>query len=153
MYESIWADGIPAKINDEDRLELDELKKMAIDFLIKQVLQPRGYVLEKGFPRIGYPNIICKKDDTVFAIITCGSIFPNAALMADKLRIEFVKQSEKANITPLYAAVAFASIDKDRASASIGLKGDLFKAYFPGFISLNSEEKQELLDKKYLIQL
>jgi len=153
MNESIWADGIPAKINKEDVLTPEDLQKMAINFIIKDILIPNGYKLEKGFPRIGFPNIICVKDNKVYAIIVFGSMFPNVSVINDKLRIEFVKQSKTPNITPLYANVGFISIDKERASKSIGLKGDLFKPLLPGFVLLNDEEKQNTLDKKYLIKL
>ena len=153
MKESIWADGIPTKINNEDILTPEDLQKMAINFIIKDILIPNGYLLEKGFPRIGFPNIICKKDNQVYAIIVFGSMFPNICLIQDKLRIEFVKQSKIPNITPLYANVGFVSIDKERASKSIGLKGDLFKPLLPGFVLLNDDEKQNILDKKHLITI
>ena len=60
--ESVWADGIPDKVEEKDKIPQDELMSMAVDYIMTNVIIPKGFKIEPGFPRPQYPNIICKRD-------------------------------------------------------------------------------------------
>ena len=66
--ESVWADGVPANIEDKDRISPEELHNMAIDYVMKKVIIPKGFKIEQGFPRRDFPNIVMKRDGVVVKI-------------------------------------------------------------------------------------
>lgn len=141
MPESIWADGVPANIKDEDRLEQNDLLGLAIDYVMKAVIIEGGFKIERGFPRLTPPQIICKRDGVIYAVVVGVSMFPETSWLRDDFRLELFKKSQEQGITPLFAPVAFESIDKDRANAKLALKGDVFKNHFAGLIKVTGEEK------------
>lgn len=140
--ESIWADGCPDVVKDEDKITQRELLGMAVDYVVKKVIIPRGFKIEQGFPREEYPNIICKKDGEVYAIVVAPSIFPNFMAMTDEFRLKFVEQAKQNKCNPLFAAVGYKSIDEERAKAGLVLKGDVFITSFPGFHRLTDAKTQ-----------
>lgn len=142
--ESIWADGIPENIKEEDKLTLEILVGMATDYLMKNLLIPLGFKIEDGFPRPELPNIVMKKDGVSYAIIICPSVLPKYMIVNDEVRLKFVQMCKERNTTPLMAPVLYASIDKARAKEGIALKGDVFRTKCPGFIILNDEPEQDL---------
>ena len=142
--ESIWAPGVPEKINEDDKLQMDQLVSMAVDYLMKNVIIPKGFKIEDGFPRRELPNIVMKKDGEQYAMIVIPSIFPHYTVINDELRLKFVGICKERNVMPLMAPVGYMSIDEARAKASIALKGDVFKTTFPGFVILNDSEHQDL---------
>ena len=144
LPESIWADGIPQNIKEEDKLDLDLLVAMATDFLMKNVVIPSGFKIEDGFPRKEIPNIVMKKDGEEFAIIVCPSVFPKYTVINDEIRLQFVAMCKERNTIALMAPVGYMSIDDERAKAHLALKGDVFKTTFPGFIVLKDEPHQDL---------
>ena len=139
--ESIWADGVPQNIKDDDRLGQNELLGMAIDFVMEHIVIEKGFKVERSFPRITAPQIICKRDGVVYAIVVGVSMFPETSWLKDEFRLDFYKKSSEQNIVPLFTAVAFESIDKDRAEAKIALKGDVFKNHFSNVIKVTNDEK------------
>ena len=141
-YESIWADGCPEHVDDKDKLKPEELHAMAIDYVLKNILLKKGFKLEQGFPRKEFPNIVCKKDDKIYAIVVFPSVYPNFVALKDEFRLNFVKMAYERNCIPLYAPVGYKSIDEERANAQMMLKGDVFLTTCPGFIVLNDEEHQ-----------
>ena len=143
-YESIWADGCPEHVNEEDKMKPEELHVMAIDYVVKNILLKKGFKIEQGFPRKEFPNIVCKKDDKVYAIVVFPSVFPNYVILRDEFRLDFVRMANEKGCIPLYAPVGYKSIDEERAKASMVLKGDVFLTTCPGFIILTDEEKQNL---------
>ena len=134
--ESIWADGVPANIKDEDRLMPDDLLGMAIDYVMNAIIIEKGFKIERTFPRITPPQIVCKKDGVVYAIVVAPAIYPDTSWLKDDFRLEFYKKATEQNIVPLFAPVAFESIDKDRAAAKVALKGDVFKNHFVNLIKV-----------------
>ncbi len=142
--ESIWAPGVPEKINDDEVLNMDNLVSMAVDYVMKNVVIPKGFKIDDGFPRREIPNIVMKRDGEVYAIIVIPSIFPNYTVINDELRLKFVGICKERNVKPLMAPVGYMSIDEARAKASLALKGDVFKTTFPGFVILDDSEKQDL---------
>lgn len=144
--ESIWADGIPANIKDEDRLTNEDLMGLAIDFVMNNIIIERGFKIERTFPRITPPQIICKKDGVIYAIVVGVSMYPETSWLIDSFRKEFYKKSVEQGLVPLFAPVAFESIDKDRAEQKIALKGDVFKNHFIAMIKLDDTDKMTPAD-------
>ena len=139
--ESIWADGVPANIKDEDRLKNEDLMGLAIDFVMNNIIIERGFKIERTFPRITPPQIICKKDGVVYAIVVGVSLYPETSWLIDSFRKDFYKKSVEQGLVPLFAPVAFESIDKDRAEQKIALKGDVFKNHFIAMIKVTDDDK------------
>ncbi len=139
--ESVWADGCPEVVKEEDKIPAQELLAMAINYVVENCVVPKGFKLEHGYPNLNFPNIIMKRDGVLYAVVVFPSIYPQYAIMQDKFRIDFVKQSKEKGITPLFAPVGYKSIDPERAKAGLTLRGDVFQTSFPGFIVLNDEEK------------
>ena len=144
MPESVWADGIPENLKEEDKLTLELLVGMATDYLMKNIIIPLGFKVEEGFPRKELPNIVMKKNGEEYAIIICPSVLPRYTVVNNEVRIKFVNLCKERNVKPLMAPVLYASIDEERAKAGIALKGDVFKTRCPGFIILTDEAEQDL---------
>ena len=144
--ESIWADGVPANIKDEDRLTNEDLMGLAIDFVMNNIIIERGFKIERTFPRITPPQIICKKDGVIYAIVVGVSMYPETSWLIDSFRKGFYKKSVEQGLVPLFAPVAFESIDKDRAEQKIALKGDVFKNHFIAMIKLDDTDKMTPAD-------
>lgn len=159
MPESIWADGIPENIKEEDKITQEQLHAMAVDYITKNIVIAKGFKLEPGFPRKDFPNIICKRDGTIYAIVVFPSVYPNFVAINDDFRLKVVdlcKQMEKnvndnrtdktapeSKVVPLFAPVGYKSIDDERANASLILRGDVFKTSFPGFVVLTDAKHQD----------
>lgn len=159
MPESIWADGIPENIKEEDKITQEQLHAMAVDYITKSIVIAKGFKLEPGFPRKDFPNIICKRDGTIYAIVVFPSVYPNFVAINDDFRLKVVdlcKQMEKnvndnrtdktapeSKVVPLFAPVGYKSIDDERANASLILRGDVFKTSFPGFVVLTDAKHQD----------
>lgn len=142
--ESIWAEGIPEKIEDKDKLDMDNLVALATDYVMKNVVIPRGFKIDDGFPRKEIPNIVMKRDGEAYAVVIVPSVYPNYVVISNELRLQVVKICKERNITPLMAPVGYMSIDEARGKAGIALKGDVFKTTFPGFLILTDEENQDM---------
>ena len=143
--ESIWAAGVPQHIEENDKIKPEELHIMAINFVMENCLLKKGFVIEEGFPRKEFPNIVCKKDDKTYAIIVYPSVYPHFVGLNDEFRLQFMDMCKKNNAIGLYASVGYRSIDEERAKAVLVLKGDVFQTLFPGFIVLTDEEKQDMM--------
>lgn len=147
--ESIWADGCPKNVLEEDKLQPLDLLKLGINFVVDKCLVPNGFKLEKVSTQLTeLPNIIVKRNDTVYGIAVVSSVFPNVLKLNDDIRVQFADMCGKNGIVPLYAPVGFKSIDEERAKASMTLKGDLFKISFVGFIKLTTEPEQDVTIKE-----
>lgn len=142
--ESIWAAGIPENIKEEDKLTLENLVALATDYIMKNVVIPRGFKVDDGFPRKDIPNIVMRRDDEVYAVVICPSVYPHYTVVSNELRLSIVKVCKERKITPLMAPIGYMSIDDERAKAAIALKGDVFKTTFPGFLVLTDEENQDM---------
>lgn len=145
QYESIWADGVPAKINKEDILTPENILSMCIRFTIEQTLKDKGYeVVGINGKVTELPNIVIKKEDKMYALVVVPCIYPNYMRQNDNLRIDFVNGCIKQNLTPVICPVLIHSTDKERALKSVMLKGDTFKISSLGQEILTNEPKQEL---------
>ena len=157
MPESIWADGCPQNPSEEDILKLEDLHKMAIDYVCKNIVIKNGYKFYQGFPRLEFPNIVCRKEEEgseSFAIVVLPSVFPNVTGINDQFRLQLVEACKKNGCTPLYGTVGYKSIDEARAKAQMMLKGDVFYTSFPGFVKLTDAPEQKLqVPKEELFQL
>ena len=151
--ESIWADGVPEKINESDVITLENMVAMATDYLMKNVVIPGGFKVDDGFPRKEIPNIVMKKNGKTYAVVICPSLFPKYTMINDELRLKLVQICKERDTIALMAPVGYMSIDDARAKAGLALRGDVFKTTFPGFIELNDEPNQDLsLRKEILIR-
>ena len=144
--ESIWAPGIPANIQDKDKIGDAQLLDLAIKYVIDNILITKGFMIEQGFPRREFPNVVCRKDGKVYSIIIIPSVYPGFKAISDNMRLQFVSLCEKQNATPCFAPVGFRSEDDQRANAGLLLKGDVFKITFPGFLIFDNREKLEYRD-------
>ncbi len=141
--ESVWADGVPAQIEEKDKISPEELHSMAIDYVMKKIILPKGFKIEQGFPRRDFPNIVMKRDGKLYMVVVFPSVYPNYVTPNDDFRMKIMEGAKKFGAIALYAPVGYKSIDKDRAEASLTLKGDVFQTTFPGFIIMNEEEHQD----------
>ena len=139
--ESIWAPGVPANISDQDKIGDAQLLDLAIKYVVDNVLISKGFMIEQGFPRRDFPNIVCRKDGKVYSIIIIPSVYPGFKAISDSMRLKFVSLCEKQNASACFAPVGFRSEDDARANASLVLKGDVFRITFPGFLILDNREK------------
>ena len=141
--ESVWADGVPANIDEKDKIKPEELHNMAIDYVMKKVILPKGFKIEQGFPRRDFPNIVMKKDGVIYMVVVFPSVFPSYATPNDDFRLKIVENAKKFDAVALYAPVGYKSIDEERAKAQLTLKGDVFQTTFPGFIRLTDAPTQD----------
>ena len=151
--ESIWAAGVPNNIDEKDIIDLEMQVAMATDYLMKNIIIPRGFKVDDGFPRKEIPNIVMKRDGVTYAVVICPSLYPHYTYVNDELRLKLVGICKERNITPLMAPIGYKSIDDERANQGLALKGDVFKTTFPGFLILTDEEKQDMrLDPEKLFR-
>lgn len=143
--ESIWADGVPAKIDDRDRIEPKGILQMCIRFAIENILNKEDYKITavQDNPNV-YPNIELIHNDIKYAIAIVPCIFPYFIRNNDELRIGFAKAAIEKNYVPVICPIIIRSIDDERANQSIYLKGDLFKFANIGQKILNTEPHQEI---------
>jgi hypothetical protein len=159
MPESIWADGIPQNLEEKDKITQEQLHAMAVDYITKNIILPKGFKIEPGFPRKDFPNIICKRDGTIYAIVVFPSVYPNFVAINDEFRLKIMdlckkmeadvnktrkeKEQPETKIVALFAPVGYKSIDDARAEAQLILRGDVFKTSFPGFVVLTDAKHQD----------
>ncbi|MDE5855777.1 MAG: hypothetical protein K2H06_01890, partial [Anaeroplasmataceae bacterium] len=126
--ESIWADGVPSKIEDKDRLEPKAVLNMCIHFVIEYILKGKNYVIlsAQDDPNL-FPNLELKQGSKKYAVAVIPCIYPYFMPKNDKLRIGFAKAAKEKKYIPVLCPIPIRSMDKDRAEASIYLKGDLFQ--------------------------
>lgn len=143
--ESIWADGVPAKIDDRDRIEPKGILQMCIRFAIENILNKEDYKITavQDNPNV-YPNIELIHNDIKYAIAIVPCIFPYFIRNNDELRIGFAKAAIEKNYVPVICPIIIRSIDDERANQSIYLKGDLFKFANIGQKILSTEPHQEI---------
>ncbi|MDE6241606.1 MAG: hypothetical protein K2M08_04175 [Anaeroplasmataceae bacterium] len=144
--ESIWADGIPAKIEDKDKLEPRSVLNMCIHYVIEYILKGKNYeILSVQDDPNFLPNIELKEGDKRLAVAVIPCIYPYFMPKNDELRIGFAKAAKEKNYIPVICPVPIRSIDQARAEASIYLKGDLFQFANLGQVIVTEEENQEIL--------
>ncbi len=136
--ESIWADGVPERVDTKDILSNNEINDIAIDYTAKFLIT-KGYKLNLNFPRKEAPQIMCKKDGTLYAIFVVGSVFPNNLWINDDVRLKIVEDSKKFNFVPLFANPALSSKDPAKAKVKLLLKGDVFNVHFMGLRKITEE--------------
>ncbi len=155
QFESIWADGVPQNITDDKKLEFKDLLLLAVDHVVKNFAIPKGFKIEQvnAKPDV-LPHIIMKKNEKVYTIVVLPFLYPHYGSIHDEIRIQFVKKMTELKAMPLFAPVGFASTDKERAKASLALKGDTFNVLFRGFVVLTDEPNQKLLvpNEEYLTE-
>ena len=143
--ESIWADGIPAKIEDKDRVEPKTVLNMCIHYVIEYIIKGKNYEILSAQDELNiYPNIELKQGNEKYAVAVIPCIYPYFMPKNDKLRIGFAKAAKEKNYIPVICPVPIRSIDNERAEASIYLKGDLFQFANIGQIIVTEEEVQEI---------
>lgn len=141
--ESIWADGVPSKINKEDLLTPAELTKICIRFLVEKVLVPKEYKIIGVVDELNkFPNITAEKNGVTYAIVVLPEIYPRFGTLVDDFRLKFVAATKERGLLPVLAPVFIKSYDNERAQKSVLLKGDIFNLADMGQIVLNDEEKQ-----------
>lgn len=122
----------------------DELHCLACNFIVDNYLKHNGFELASGFPRPEYPNIVCRKNGQLYGIVVIPSIFPNYEIMTDNFRIKTVELCKKENTIALFAPVGFKSKNEEAVKEKVIKKTDELTVFFPGFIVLNDNEKQNL---------
>ncbi|MDE7385364.1 MAG: hypothetical protein K2M84_06365, partial [Anaeroplasmataceae bacterium] len=126
--ESIWADGVPAKIEDKDRLEPRNVLNMCIHYVVEYILKGKNYeVLSAQDDPTLFPNLEVKEGNKKYAIAVIPCIYPYFMPKNDKLRIGFAKAAKEKGYIPVICPVPIRSVDQARAEASVYLKGDLFQ--------------------------
>lgn len=144
--ESIWADGCPEVVNEEDKLPLEAFLGFAVNHIVRNYAIPNGFKIDQAIgDKIGnFPNIIMKKDGVTYAVAVLPSIFPNYLTLNDSVRKEYFKVCKEHDSVALFAPVGFRSVDDERAKAGLALKGDVFNTAFNGFVQLTDEDTQNM---------
>lgn len=147
VKESIWADGVPQNVDESFKITQLELLNMAVKQVVENYAIPNGFKVEGVNAQLGvFPNIILKRNDVIYAILAIPFVYPQYLYINDEVRLEMVKFVKSYNGIPLFAPIGFRSTDKDRAEASMMLKGDTFETLFKGFIKLTDAEHQDLVN-------
>ena len=143
QLESIWADGVPAKINKEDLMTIIDLNQICIRFTVERILVPRDYkiigVIEEPNR---FPNITAEKNGVKYAIVVLPEVYPRFGSVVDDFRKKFVAATKERQLIPVLCPILIRSSDSQRAEKGILLKGDLFNLAEIGQIVLNDEEEQ-----------
>ena len=143
--ESIWADGVPPRINKEDIMTPSEILKVCLNYMVEDVIKNKGYNIRGITDDINtYPNLILEKDNKMIFVAVVPCVFPNYMREDNDLRFRYVEAAKKHNARPLICPVFVSSYDKERALKSIMLKGDLYRVLCRGQIELTNAEKQDL---------
>ena len=145
--ESIWADGIPQRINKDDVLTNEQLNEMAVDFTCKYLIR-NGFKLNLNFPRKEAPQIFCKKDGKIYGIFVLGTPYPNGIWINSNVREQIYKDSLEHKFIPLFSNVLYGSKDKERLKAGLLLKGDVFNVTFYALRRITEEEQAPDLPKE-----
>ncbi len=145
QIESIWADGIPNKIDDKDRIDAKGILQMCIRFVLENILNKEEYKITSVQDNLNvYPNIEVIHNNKKYAIAVVPCIFPYFIRNNDELRIGFAKAAIEKNYIPVLCPVVISSVDEKRANNSIYLIGDVFKFANIGQKILNTEPHQEI---------
>ncbi|MDE6407276.1 MAG: hypothetical protein K2K50_01550, partial [Anaeroplasmataceae bacterium] len=111
--ESIWADGIPEKIEEKDKLEPKSVLNLCMHYVLENILKGRGYEITGIQNELNvFPNIEAKKQDEKYAIAVIPCIYPYFMPKNDKLRIGFARAAKEKNYIPVICPVPIRSIDK-----------------------------------------
>lgn len=146
IKESIWADGVPQNVDEKFKVTTTELLAMGINYIVDHFAIPNGFKIEAVKPQLGvFPNVVLKRNDIVYSIVVVPFVYPQYSYIKDEIRLKMVEFVKSYNGIPLFAPIGFKSTDKERALASMMLKGDTYDVLFRGFIKLTDEEHQELI--------
>ena len=152
--ESIWADGIPAKINKEDIMVPADILKLCIRFTIEQILIPNEYKIVGIIEDLNnFPNITAEKEGKKYGLVVLPEIYPHFGSVPADFRIKFVNACNEHDVIPVLCPVLIHSQDKERAEKSILLKGDVFRLADVGQLILNNEETQEITPQTLTFKL
>ena len=153
VKESIWADGIPATIKDEFKMGTKDLLTMAVNFLCENVLKKDDIKIERASADpTQLPNVIFTKNEKVYGVTIVPFLFPKYGYINDKARIGVTKLLNEKNAVSLFCPIGFKSVDEERAKAELALKGDLFNIMYRGFMILNAEETQDLVQASNFVK-
>ena len=154
VLESIWADGVPAKINKEDIMVPADILKLCIRFTIEQILVPNEYKIVGIIEDLNnFPNITAEKDGKKYGLVVLPEIYPHFGGVPTDFRVKFVNACNEHDVVPVLCPVLIHSQDKERAEKSILLKGDVFRLANIGQLILNNEETQEITPQTLTFKL
>lgn len=152
--ESIWADGVPAKINKEDVMVPLDILKLCMRFTVEQILLPNEYKIVGVLEDLNnFPNITAEKDGKKYGLVVLPEIYPHFGSVPSDFRIQFVNACKEHDVIPVLCPILIHSHDKERAEKSILLKGDVFRLGNIGQLILNNEETQEINPKTLTFKL
>ena len=127
IVESIWADGIPAKIDPKDRMTEEDVLKLAINFALEHVIPKHYRLLGVNEDTHSYPNILVEYNLNQYAVAVVPSVFPFYRRMDVALACRFAADCRKKDFIPIFLGILVASNDPQRGEKSVLLKGDIFK--------------------------
>lgn len=143
--ESIWADGIPKNIQEEDYLEPQSILNICIKTVLDTKIVPKEYRVLAVNDALGkYPNLLIEKEKTVYALAVIPCIFPHYMPKNDSFRMGFASHCMKQSYIPVICPVVLYSVDEERKNQSILLKGDLFHTVCLGFKICTEDDEQDL---------
>ena len=143
--ESIWADGVPTKINKDDILMPLDILKLCMRFTVEHILVPNDYkIVGLREDLNNFPHITAEKEGKTYGIVVLPEIFPHFGAVPTDFRMQYVEACGKHNVVPVLCPILIHSQDKERAEKSILLKGDVFRLANIGQLILTDEETQEI---------
>lgn len=95
IVESIWADGIPAKIDPKDRMTEEDVLKLAINFALDHVIPKHYRLLGVNEDTHSYPNILVEYNLNQYAVAVVPSVFPFYRRMDVALACRFAADCRK----------------------------------------------------------
>lgn len=148
QMESIWADGVPAKIEEKDLLPIQRILSMCVRFTLEHTLKDKNYEVKGVNDDLhSYPNILLEKSGTLYAVAVAPCVFPRYVNMDFEVRRKYVENCKGNKAVPVLCPVLFCSYDKQRAEKGIVLNGDLYNMKALGQVILTEDPNQSILPK------
>lgn len=144
IKESIWADGIPAKIDPKSLLEMKDILKLGIDFMDRYLTQKKYQVLGINDHLDELPNLLAEKDNVKYAIVLVPSTYKKYRTIKNDLRVQFARDCKNARYVPIFCSVAIFSTDSARAEKELYLSGDLYQMTLIGSKKITEDVIQDL---------
>lgn len=129
-----WGTGIPV-YNKDDELTRGELFEMAVNLVIDEEVNAKGYELvATSYEEESIPNIVFRKEaeGRLMMIDVEAAVSPNYVGMDNQLHGIMLDQAKKFDARAYFASVSFGSRDKDRFNASLLLRGDDYNIRYEG---------------------
>lgn len=127
-----WGVGEP-KYNQDDLMTKEEIHDFALRVLFDYVKEENYEILRVNTEYGFNPSFVCKKNDTIYALIVKSNIAPIHPALTISERQQAYEFCLENKMVPFFCPVSFGSIDAFRFDKGIALVGDGYYCNFKGF--------------------